>query len=151
MIETKLFELTGTSPASAITALGSVARGLDAYDDFTIDARLTGATGGTLDVYLQRKVADDVWVDWLHFAQVSAAAAAASFSTCTSGRTALSTGQVLAVAQGTDSSAGTPALTAGAFVGGHPGQAVRVVFVAGASTSAGAAQTVRITARKTSG
>lgn len=151
MIETKVFELTATSPAAPGSGIGATVRGLDLFDEFMIDARLTGATGGVLDVYLQRKVADDVWVDWLHFAQVSAAAAAASFSVATDGKTAVSAGQILAVAQGTDALPGTPALAAGAFVGGHPGQAVRLVFVAGSGTTLGAAQTVRITARKTSG
>lgn len=140
----KLFTISGTSPAAAGTAIvGSALRGLEKFDWFTIDAALVGATGGTLDIYLQRQIALDsevtggVWADWLHFTQLAAAASAVKYSVQTGADKTLST-----VAHGTDASAGTPALSAAAFVGGHPGLAVRCVAVAGASTSAGAAVTI---------
>lgn len=142
----KYFAISGTSPAAAGTAIvGSVIRNLKAFDWFTIDAALVGATGGTLDVYLQRQVASDaeatggVWADWLHFTQLGAGAAAVKYS--------LQSGvdkTITAVAFSTDASPGTPILAAGSFVGGHPGDAVRCVCVAGASTSAGAAVAIHI-------
>lgn len=139
----KFFKITGTSPAAAGTAIvGNVLTALDRYDWFTIDAALVGATGGTLDVYLQRRVALDsadevtgaIWADWLHFTQLASGATAVKYSLQTGFDKTIST-----VAHGTDASAGTPVLAAASFVGGHPGQAIRCVCVAGASTSAGAA------------
>jgi hypothetical protein len=144
----KLFSITGTSPAAAGTAIvGSSIRGLQAYDWFTIDAALVGATGGTLDVYLQKQIATDaevtggVWADWLHFTQLAAGAAAIKYSL-----QANSDKTILTVAHATDASAGTPVLASGSYVGGHPGGALRCVCVAGASTSAGAAVAVYIQA-----
>src|SRR6186713_2594313 len=146
----QVFSVTATSPATQSVAVATAGEfhGLDAYDDFTIDARLAGATGGALDVVLQRKIADDNWVDWLRFASVTAAAAAASFSFSTLGRGALAATQILAVAKSTDAVPVAPTLTAGACVGGHPGNSLRVVFSAGASTTVGASQTVVITAHQ---
>lgn len=140
----KLFTISGTSPAAAGTAIvGNAIRGLEKYDWFTIDAALVGATGGTLDIYLQRQIALDsevtggVWADWVHFTQLAAAASAVKYSLQPGTDKTFST-----VAYGTDASAGTPVLSAASFVGGHPGLAVRCVAVAGASTSAGAAVTI---------
>lgn len=119
----------GTAAAAATTF-----KGLAEYDWFTVDAVLQGATDDTLDVYLQRKVGSD-WVDWLHFDQLAASASAVRY-TCQSGVTA----DITTVGAGT-----SPALAAGTFTGGHPGEEVRIYFVPGASTSAGANQTVTLT------
>lgn len=141
MASRQTYLITGTSPSTASTAIvGQRVGSLLPWDWFTIDADLIGATGGTLDVYLQRQVEPNVWVDWLHFAQLTASATAVSYS-AVSGYDR----QLAAVGVGTDSSPGTPALAAGSFIGGHPGQFLRCVAVAGASTSAGAAITIRIT------
>jgi hypothetical protein len=146
----KFFKITGTSPAAQGTAVvGNVIRGLDRFNWFTIDAALVGATGGTLDVYLQRQVALDsadevtggVWSDWIHFAQLGAGAAAVKY-TLQPGASI----DITAVAHGSDAAPGTPALAAGEFIGGHPGVAVRCVCVAGASTSAGGAVAIYINA-----
>jgi hypothetical protein len=52
MIEPK--KITGTSPSSASTAvLGTAVFGLSDCDIIRVYATLQGATGGTLDVYLQ--------------------------------------------------------------------------------------------------
>ena len=136
----KTFTIADVSPAAASTAIGDVVMGLNAYDAFLIDADLVGATGGVLDVYLQRKIADNVWRDWLHFTQLTAGAAAVRYSVSTAPGIA---NTIVAVGTGTDSAA-TPALAANTFIGGHPGDAVRAVYVAGASTSAGASITIRI-------
>jgi hypothetical protein len=135
-----ILSITGTSPAAAGTAaVGPTLSGLGRFRGFRIEALLVGATGGTLDVYIQRKVGPDLWTDWCHFTQLAAGAAAVRYAlTCDHTN---STTVVTTTAGGTDA---TPAvaLAAGTFVGGHPGDTVRVVCVAGASTSAGAALAV---------
>lgn len=128
------------SPSTATTAvLGSIG-GLDQFAYFMIDALLAGATGGTLDIYLQRKVveadATTRWVDWLHFPQVTAGAAAANYCA-----TPTASAGINAVGAGT-----SPTLAANTFIGGHPGSEVRVLAVAGAGTTLGASQSVTITA-----
>lgn len=136
------FTVSDTSPASAITAVGDSVGSLDEFDWFTIDADLVGATGGTLDIYLQRQVAEDLWRDWLHFPQLADTAAAVKYTAVTS-----VTNSVVVVGGGTDATPGV-ALAANTFIGGHPGNKVRAVYVAGAGTSAGAAVTIRVTGWK---
>lgn len=142
MSNTQVFRIEDTSPAAAGTAVGSKVAGLEKFDWFMVDAQLVGATGGTLDVYLQRKIADDLWADWLHFPQLAAGGAAVRYS-AQSGTDK----DIVVVGGGTDASPG-PALAANTFVGGCPGTAVRAVYVAGASTSAGAAVNIQITGRR---
>lgn len=136
-------EVTVTSPASETTEIAAdIFDDLLDYDWFSVDADLTGATGGTLDVYIQRWVENDVWRDWIAFPQIAAGVAVAYYSAQSGGNTTIQ-----AVGNGTDSAA-TPALAANSFVGGHPGRKARVVLVAGAATSAGASQVIRLTAWK---
>lgn len=139
--------ITGTTPAAAGQAVvGTVAGGLSDFDSVEVFADLVGATGGALDVYLQRKVASGVWVDWIHFPQLAAGAAAVRYSA--SSRQATGTAPVVVGKSGdagTGGGDGAPALAANTVVPGHPGDAVRVVAVAGASTSAGAAINVYVT------
>lgn len=136
-----VLSITGTSPASASTAVvGDALSGLGKYRGFRIQASLVGATGGVLDVYLQRKIGPNLWADWCHFAQLAAGGAAVLYSmTCalTDATTITTT-----TSGGTDA---TPSLSlaAATFNGGHPGDTVRMVCVAGASTSAGAALAIR--------
>lgn len=131
--------ITATSPAAASTVVHAVTfDGLEKYDWFTIDADLAGATGGTLDVYLQRKLASNVWRDWVHFPQLAAAAAAVKYSITSQPASAITV-----CGGGTDAAPGV-ALAVNTAMGGHPGQEVRIIFVAGVSTSAGAAQTIRV-------
>lgn len=132
------FTIAELSPAGASTVAGTVIRGLKKYDFFTIDAAITGATGGVLDVYLQREVGgaqSGVWRDWCRFTQAAAGAAVAYYylsSGVTTDITAVGTALV-------------PVIAANTFLGGHPGDAVRALYVAGSSTSAGATQTIIIT------
>lgn len=135
-------KITGTSPAAASTAVlsgAATASQLDKYDAFTVVADLVGATGGTLDVYVQRRLllADgtSVWVDWIHFPQLAAGAAAVRYTVAPVANNTI-------VATGLN---GTPALASNTCTGGHPGLECRVICTAGASTSAGAAVTVYIT------
>lgn len=136
----RYFTISDTSPASASTVVGDVIAGLNDYDWFTIDASLAGATGGTLDVYLQRLVGDPTtsttWRDWLHFPQLAAGAAAVAYHA-----QSFSPSPTLTVV-GTNT---TPVIAANTFLGGHPGNQVRALYVAGAGTSAGVAQSIVIT------
>jgi len=132
-------DLSDTSPADNTITVGALLAGdgLREYDWFTVDATLTGATGDTLDIYLQRSPDNgSTWIDWLHFPQLAAAASAISH-TIDSG--SIETGPVT-VGTGT-----SVALAAGAFSCRHPGTSVRVLFVGGATTSAGAAQVITLT------
>lgn len=136
--------VTATSPSSASTAIATStfkSAMLTSADRLVVDARLQGATGGVLDVYLQRKLANDTWADWIHFPQLTAAAAATGYTVSIDG----GGNSIVARGQGTDASPGV-ALAANTAVNVMPGGDVRIVFVAGASTSAGASQTVTIIA-----
>jgi hypothetical protein len=108
-------------------------------EGIVIDATLTGGTGGTLDVYLQRKIASDTWRDWVHFPQL-AAAASKKYTLTIIGNGA----GIVEVGGGSDASPGV-ALAANTAVDVTPGGDVRLVFVSGAGTSAGAAQTIIFT------
>jgi hypothetical protein len=134
-----------TTPSSATTSVSttnftSVAK----FESVDIIADLVGATGGTLDVYLQKKIdqAGTVkWVDWVHFAQLASGAAAIRHNISTNGNTVSAT--PVAVGVGTTASPGV-ALAAGTFAGGLPTDTVRIVAVGGVSTSAGAAIKITI-------
>lgn len=131
--------ITDTSPATATTAVSAATvSGLDRFDWIAVEADLLGATGGALDVYIQRKLGNNLWRDWIHFPQLAAAAAAVKYSVQSG-----STTTIHVVGGGTDAAPGV-ALEADAAVGGHPGTELRAVYVGGASTSAGAAQTIRV-------
>lgn len=138
-----LYTLTGTSPASAITTIVATVAGLEKYDEIQIDAILLGATGGTLDVYLQRQIDPTIanaWVSFVHFTQLAAAATQKVYSFSMKLGTA-----IIATDLTSDTATGTLALAAGAYVGGCWGDKVRLVAVGGTSTTAGAVQTVYIT------
>jgi hypothetical protein len=139
----KTFTISETSPAAASTAAGTPISGLSDFEFFRIDAALVGATGGTLDVYLQRKIDTNVWADWLHFTQIASGGAAIKW-TALAGNPTLSTSLTSTFGIGTDAAPGV-ALAANTFLGGHPGQAIRPVYVAGASTSVGAAVLIYVT------
>lgn len=143
MSRTKLHleTITGTSPSSATTSAIATVAGLLKYDAFTVDALLVGATGGTLDVTLQRKIDGvDLWVDWIHFAQLAAAASAVKYTVSPA-----LTNTITTVGQSTTASPAAATLTAGTCVGGHPGDQIRCIATGGAGTSAGAAITIYIT------
>jgi hypothetical protein len=131
----RVFTIADTTPAAASTVAGTVVSGLGDYQFVRIDAHLVGATGGTLDVYLQRQITANAWSDWIHFAQLASAASAVNYSAIA--WHGLST-TITTSNRGSDA---TPSVSLGAatFLGGHPGDVVRAVYVAGASTSAGAA------------
>jgi hypothetical protein len=126
--------LTATSPGSATTAASTVElSGLNQYDAFTLDADIQGATGGTLDVILQR-FSGGLWREWYRFPQLAAAAAALHYSYVPALTDSMTVVGVTV----------TPVLAVSTAVGGHPGNRLRFLFIAGASTSAGAIQTVAL-------
>lgn len=107
-------------------------------DVIRVKANLIGATGGTLDVYVQTSCNEGAtWDDQVHFAQLGAGAGAVI--------------QVCSIAKGaltptTIGSGTSPALAAGTAVQGTWGSQWRLLFVAGTSTSAGAAIKVTVSA-----
>lgn len=134
---TKTIDLSFTSRSDAGTTAGTATTDLGRYRSMLVYASLQGATGGTLDVYLQGSPdGGTTWVDLVHFAQL-AAGAAALYRVCAISKAGQ---QTTLTAVGTGSS---PALAAGTVVGGDWGDRLRVVHTAGAGTSAGAAQTIK--------
>ena len=142
-VETIVVDLSGTSPSSNTTVAGqdSITAGyadLSNCRNFTIVRTLQGATGGTLDVYLQFSPDGSTWYDWAHFDQ-QAGSAAANTKVWVPALTNTST----TIGSGT-----SPALAVSTFIGGHPTKAVRVLYVSGSGTSVGAAQTIKLIATR---
>lgn len=133
------FTITTANAAGTEIATPAHVTGLSKYDWITFDADLVGITGGTLDVYIQRQVQNNVWADWAHFPQLAAAAAAINYSCNPIGVL-----PIVAIGLGTTAAPGV-ALAANTCLGGHPGDKIRAVLVSGAGTSAGAAQTIYVT------
>lgn len=113
------------------------------FDAVDVIAELKGATGGTLDVYVQISPDDgNNWYDIIHFAQLAGSAAAIVYqapisnATATTAPTAVGKNMSPALA-GTGS--GSPAVVNGAF-----SDRMRLVMVAGSGTSAGASVVVRV-------
>lgn len=134
--------ITATSPAAASTVVpATVFKGgmLRQADKLVIDAALMGGTGGALDVYLQRKLEADRWVDWIHFPQL-AAGTSKKYSLCITGEGS----SIVEVGGGTDAAPGV-ALAANTAVNVIPGDDVRIVFVAAGGTSAGGSNRIDIT------
>ena len=131
-------DLSGTSPSSATTTVSTTSGRFGVYRDLAIYAELTGATGGTLDVYLQFTPDNGTtWVDYAHFPQI--AAAAATIKRLWTVSKAAEQKTLATVGSGT-----TPALAANTIVGGSWGDQIRVVYVSGAGTTAGAAQVIKL-------
>jgi hypothetical protein len=108
------------------------------YDGADIIADLLGATGGSLDVYVQLSPDEGTnWYDIIHYPTLAAGAAAVSYHTPVSLSTFTSTCAVV----GKNLS---PKLSAGTVINGAFTDRLRLVMVAGASTSAGAAVVVRV-------
>lgn len=143
------YTITGTSPAAPGSAVvgsavdlsllpGGSGNGLDVIDDIDVIAATHGATGGVLDLVLQTSPDGVTYTDWMHFTQIAAAAGNA-FQRAMSSHDAQQ--NPVAVGQGT-----TTALAATTTAGG-PQRFIRLVAVAGASTTAGATQTITLMAK----
>jgi|SRR5579885_1167592 len=132
--------VNAASPSASGTTAQPAVTGLGGYRTATIYANIQGGTGGTLDIYIQ--ISPDggtTWIDYIHFAQLAAGASAVTKIIPISKLTPTTTG-ITTVGTGT-----SPALAANTVVGGDFGDRMRVVFVAGAGTSAGATQTILMT------
>lgn len=121
---------------------GVATQQLDDYQAISFEAVLTGATGGTLDIYIQNSPdMGSSWYDYIHFPQLAAGSGTSRY--------------VVSVASGAQNlslvSVGfnlAPALAAGTAIGGAWGDRFRMVMVSGAGTSAGAVVQLRIVAQR---
>lgn len=135
----RVVTVTGTSPASATTAVIGSAEGVNVadFDSMGVECLVQGGTGGTLDLYLQiMPYEGTVWTDYAALAQLADGAAATRVRF-----TVARDGQALTIT--TVGTALTPALAANTVIGGDFGSRMRIVAKAGVGTSAGTAQTFR--------
>lgn len=139
---TRYHELTFTTSSSAgqTVIAGTLADGLMNAVCVEIIGQMLGATGGTLDFYIQHSADLTHWVDYAHFAQLLAGASAIKQKVVGN-----LPGSIVTIGVGT-ATAATPALAAGVCAGGPYKRAMRVVYVTGAGISAGAAQTFSLEA-----
>ena len=144
----KTFVLSETTPAVTGTSVGGALRGLDKFREVIVHGVFTGATAGTLDITLQRRIekaaeGTELWADWVSFAQLASTAAETKVTLSSKGTP--TTLAVTAVAIDTAGDA-APALAAGEFIGGHPGDAIRAVYTLGAGVEVGAPVVIYATA-----
>jgi hypothetical protein len=135
--------ISGTSPAAPGTAVVGTAVDLSALlediESLDVIATIVGATGGVLDLYLQCSSDGTTWTDFAHFAQLTAGAASSVKTFSVSRFSQQST--ITAVGQNL-----TPALAANTAIGGPVEMQIRCLAVAGASTTAGGAQSIKLVA-----
>jgi hypothetical protein len=97
-----------------------------------------GATGGTLDVYVQTSPDGGLsWFDIIHFVQLAGGGPAVKYSSPISQSTTTAVPTVVGKNL-------APALSAAAVVNGAFSDRMRLVMVAGSGTSVGAAVIVRL-------
>lgn len=137
------FDMSATSPSTVTTSVGYTLTGdIGMFNSCAFYVVVQGATGGTLDIYIQTAVkklnASPTWVDVAHLAQLAAAAPAAAFAFTLTRWTPTSP-----VITGTlNTVSGTPLLPVNTIVPGLLGYQLRVVFKTGAGTTLGAAQVI---------
>lgn len=140
--------ISATSPAAAsgagggagtsvtvLSAVGVTAVGdyLSGYQSMRVTATVLGATGGTLDVYLQVSYdGGTTWADYAHYTQLTDGQTPAAVWASSHSR---AKGQALAARP-------LVSLAANSAIDGCWGTQARLWFVSGAGTSAGAVQTV---------
>lgn len=130
-----------SSAAATTTVVGGTRFGFENYDFCNFDAKIVGATGGTVDVYLQKKLTTNVWADFAHLPQVAAGTTKFyNFATNLYATTPTNNGW------GTDA-APTVVLAVNTVISGHPGDQLRLVTVTGASVTVAAAITIYATCR----
>jgi hypothetical protein len=149
----KFSETSPSAPGSAASAnkvRGSgadylpagVAGPIDDYDGIDILLDVQGATGGTLNVYVQSKPGDgEDWYDIVSFPTIQAGAAEAYFRA----QITPHSGTSFPVQVGKNLS---PALPPGTSLNGAFGSRLRLVMVAGAGTTAGAQVTCLVCAQR---
>lgn len=131
-----------TSPASATYQVTTGMPGFSRYSAITILATVTGGTGGTLDVVIETSPDEGVtWYEYWHIAQVAAATTATYRYAPALNDSPVQVGKNNATGSTLTT---TMTLGAGAVAGGHWFDMLRVRYVAGPSTSAGAAQIINV-------
>lgn len=144
-------DLSGTSPSTVTTAVGATSSTqIGMFSTCSVYVAAQGATGGTLDIYIQTlfkqlNVAPGLWVDVAHLPQIAAAGALTGYTfalTRWSPTTA-------AIFTPVNTASGTPVLAVNTTVPGVLGYQLRVVYKTGAGTSAGAVQTILVTCSDT--
>jgi ABC-type amino acid transport substrate-binding protein len=145
--ESVSFDMSFTSPSSATTTvMYTTASNTSLFTTCSAYVAQTGATGGTLDIYIQTMLKQvnnptGYWVDVAHTAQMAAAAAKTAYTFPITRWSSTAPG----ITAGINTTSGTPTLTAATVTQGILGYKLRVVVVAGAGTSAGAVQTILLT------
>lgn len=136
-MSTKRHDLSSKSPDSEGVFAGPEAA-LGRYHAMQVIATLQGSDG-PLDVYIQTSSHRAAWTDYAHFPKaLTAKGASPQTVTWTVSRGAESGGFTVV---GQDLK---PMLAEGKVLGGEWGAHVRVVFVAGAGTTAGAEQKITV-------
>lgn len=131
-----------TSPASASNYVGTGVSGFSKFRYLTFVATLTGATGGVLDVIVETSANGTTWYEYIHYTQKGAGSAA----TTTLYTPDPSSGALVSVGKNdlANTLGATMTLAAGNGAGGRWLDQLRIRYVAGSSTSAGAAQSVLV-------
>jgi hypothetical protein len=136
--------VVSTQPVQNVTSpyANGVASPINDADALDVAADLVGATGGTLDVYLQVSPDGGLnWYDCIHFPQVAAGGAAIKYRAPVSLFTNITTPVVV----GKNLS---PALAVNTVVNGAFSDRCRLVMVAGGGTTVGAAVKITVTAQR---
>lgn len=142
-------DFTATSPAAPGTVVSTTPAtqtGMFTSCSFVVTDQ--GATGGTLDIFIQtffKSQAGGFWVDVAHLPQVAAGAGAATFAFVLTRWSSAAA----AITASLNTASGTPALAANTVVNGVLGYQLRLVLKAGAGTSLGASQIVLATCSDT--
>ena len=141
---------TAASPAAPGTLIVSPTLKHEMFyraETLSIDSIVRAGTGGTLDLYLQRRIDVNMWLDWIHFPQVIAGATSA-FTLIVDGSGNYNN-PIVMVGLSTDATA-SPALAANGLANTLPTlnsnvtSEVRLVMVAGAGTSAAGSVSVYV-------
>lgn len=131
---TTTYDFSVTSPAAAGTSNGTPTGDLSLVSVCAFYASVVGATGGTLDIYIQASIdGGTTYYDMAHLPQLAAGAAAIVYSFGVN-RGGIGAAPVVG---------GDGVLAVNTIIPGSLGRLMRMKLVAGASTSAGAVLVVK--------
>lgn len=133
-----------TVPAGTAPGAGLIV-GVSQFTVAVVDAVLQGQTGGTLDVYIQSSLnagqdGSGNWFDVVHYTQLAAAGAAVRWLLTIS----RGYNRIVGAPSAANPADGTPTLAVNTMIADCLGNALRVVFVGGAGSSAGTTQIIRL-------
>ena len=151
MIVRLALPFSSVSPAAAGTVLPTsiflstnasanpIYTGLDEFGSVLFDCMVQGGTGGTLDIYFQSSVtAGKRWYDVVHLPQLLAGAAPIRYAVAISRARGGGTSTAVQV----NTTDNNPSIAVNTVLQYNLGDSLRLVYVAGAGTSAGALQTM---------